>query len=75
VLDTVERLRDAAPRAFAELPVVLAYRFRDLLVHGYTRVDDRRVVEILQTRRDDLQEFRVSSARAVVRVPEDGTPA
>jgi len=33
-------------------------RFRNLLVHGYANVDDRRVVEILHSRLKDLEEFR-----------------
>src|SRR5437868_1189575 len=33
-------------------------RFRNLLVHGYQRVDDARVVEILQSHLDDLDVFR-----------------
>lgn len=40
-------------------------RFRNLLVHGYARVDDHRVVQILRTRLDDLRDFRVAMARAV----------
>lgn len=39
-------------------------RFRNLLVHGYARVDDTRVVEILADRVDDLAAFRVALARA-----------
>jgi uncharacterized protein YutE (UPF0331/DUF86 family) len=42
-----------------------AARFRNLLVHQYMKVDDRRVVEILRTRLDDLDAFRVSLARAL----------
>lgn len=38
--------------------------FRNLLVHGYAEVDDTRVVEILQTRLDDLDAFRRAIARA-----------
>ena len=48
--DRVERLQDMA-------------RFRNLLVHGYAVVDDRRVIEILKTRLGDLDEFRRSLAR------------
>jgi uncharacterized protein YutE (UPF0331/DUF86 family) len=40
-------------------------RFRNLLVHGYTDVDDRRVVEILHTRLDDLDRFRVALAALI----------
>lgn len=40
-------------------------RFRNLLVHGYARVDDRRVVEILQTRLGDLDDIRRQVAAAV----------
>ena len=39
-------------------------RFRNLLVHGYARVDDTRVVEILRDRVDDLTAFRTALARA-----------
>jgi uncharacterized protein YutE (UPF0331/DUF86 family) len=37
-------------------------RFRNLLVHGYADVDDRRVVEILRSRLDDLDRFRTAIA-------------
>lgn len=37
-------------------------RFRNLLVHGYSDVDDRRVVEILGSRLDDFDAFRASVA-------------
>jgi uncharacterized protein YutE (UPF0331/DUF86 family) len=39
-------------------------RFRNLLVHGYAKVDDTRVVEILRDRVDDLAAFRIAIARA-----------
>jgi uncharacterized protein YutE (UPF0331/DUF86 family) len=39
-------------------------RFRNLLVHGYAKVDDTRVVEILRDRVDDLAAFRIALARA-----------
>jgi uncharacterized protein YutE (UPF0331/DUF86 family) len=39
-------------------------RFRNLLVHGYAKVDDTRVVEILGERVDDLAAFRTALARA-----------
>jgi uncharacterized protein YutE (UPF0331/DUF86 family) len=43
----------------AELADALAdaARFRNLLVHQYADVDDGRVVEILRTRMDDLDQF------------------
>jgi uncharacterized protein YutE (UPF0331/DUF86 family) len=41
-------------------------RFRNLLVHQYGFVDDRRVVEILRTRVDDLARFRTALARAAL---------
>ncbi|MGH3614624.1 MAG: HepT-like ribonuclease domain-containing protein [Pseudonocardia sp.] len=41
-----------------------AARFRNLIVHGYAQVDDERVVEILKTRLDDLDRFRVALAAA-----------
>jgi uncharacterized protein YutE (UPF0331/DUF86 family)/predicted nucleotidyltransferase len=40
-------------------------RFRNLLVHVYQRVDDRRVVEILKTRLGDFDAYREHIARAV----------
>jgi uncharacterized protein YutE (UPF0331/DUF86 family) len=39
-------------------------RFRNLLVHGYARVDDTRVVDVLHDRVDDLAAFRTALARA-----------
>ena len=41
-------------------------RFRNLLVHGYGKVDDHRVVEILHTRLDELAWFRIALARAAL---------
>jgi len=41
-------------------------RFRNLLVHGYAEVDDRRVVAILQERLGDLAAFRQHLARAAI---------
>ena len=41
-------------------------RFRNLLVRGYATVDDRRVVEILRTRLDDLMRFRTALGRAAL---------
>jgi uncharacterized protein YutE (UPF0331/DUF86 family) len=49
--ETAEELRDTA-------------RFRNLLVHGYAKVDDERVVEILRDRVDDLARFRTALAQA-----------
>lgn len=40
-------------------------RFRNLLVHLYERVDDRRVVEILKSRLGDFDAFREQIARGV----------
>lgn len=42
-----------------------AARFRNLLVHQYMKVDDRRVVEILRTRLETLDAFRTEIARAL----------
>jgi uncharacterized protein YutE (UPF0331/DUF86 family) len=39
-----------------------AARFRNVLVHQYTDVDDDRVVEILRTRLDDLDRFVTTMA-------------
>ena len=51
-------------------------RFRNLLVHGYFQVDDRRVVEILHTRLGDFDTFRTEVAQAVLRYPHgpESTP-
>jgi len=40
-------------------------RFRNLLVHGYRKVNERTVVEILETRLGDLDAFRASVAARV----------
>ena len=40
-------------------------RFRNLLVHQYADVDDRRVVEIARTRLDDLSDAAAALARLV----------
>jgi uncharacterized protein YutE (UPF0331/DUF86 family) len=37
-------------------------RFRNVLVHGYQRVDDGRVVEILRSRLDDFERFKAATA-------------
>lgn len=50
--DLTARLRDMA-------------RFRNLLVHGYARVDDVRVLAILRSHVTDLDAFRAAVARAV----------
>ena len=41
-------------------------RFRNLLVHGYVDVDDRRVIEILQSRLGDLHDLRSGIARQLL---------
>lgn len=51
--DLVERLKVMA-------------RFQNLLVHGYAVVDDARVVEILQARLGDLDDFRRQIAQVVI---------
>ena len=53
-------------RASVPTPQAMA-RLRNLLVHGYFRVDDRRVVEILHTRLGDFDTFRTEVARAALR--------
>lgn len=45
-------------------------RFRNLLVHHYADVDDRRVVAILQTRLGDFDRFVVEVARLALQEPE-----
>ena len=42
-------------------------RFRNLLVHGYLRVDDQRVIQILRTRLADFDLFRADVAQAALR--------
>ena len=37
-------------------------RFRNLLVHGYAKVDDEQVIDLLVTRLGDLDAFRVALA-------------
>ena len=44
--------------------LVTMARFRNLLVHGYAVVDDTRVIGILKTHLEDLDEFRQSLGRA-----------
>jgi uncharacterized protein YutE (UPF0331/DUF86 family) len=76
-----ERLR--GPSSFADIFTILGEngylsedivpalrsmaRFRNLLVHGYQRVDDARVVEILRSHLDDLEVFRSQIARDIGR--------
>lgn len=49
-----------------DVPTFIAMAgFRNLLVHGYAVVDDRRVVEILHERLDDLDRFRTTVASSV----------
>jgi uncharacterized protein YutE (UPF0331/DUF86 family) len=80
-----ERLR--APETFADAFTVLGEagilpddlartledmaRFRNLLVHGYARVDDRRVEQILRTRLGELERARVTLSRAAGSGPPD----
>lgn len=47
-----------------------AARLRNLLVHGYARVDDRRVVEALRRGLGDLHGFRVAIARRALDTEE-----
>lgn len=44
-------------------------KFRNLLVHLYGRVNDRRVYEILQTRLEDFERFEVSVQEFLRRFP------
>ncbi|CAN5767834.1 DUF86 domain-containing protein [soil metagenome] len=44
-----------------------AARFRNLLVHQYAEVDNEQVVDVLASRLDDLDGFRVQLAQAVSR--------
>lgn len=75
-----ERLR--TPKSFADVFLVLGEagfvpkelvpaleemaKFRNLLVHVYAEVDDRRVVEILGTRLGDFDAFRAAIARTAL---------
>lgn len=49
-------------------------RFRNLLVHGYLRIDDRRVAEILESRLDDLDRFRREVAGTALAEPPTQPP-
>lgn len=76
----------AAPDSFSEVFTILgeagfltndiarvmerAARFRNLLVHQYAEVDNGRVVDVLASRLDDLDQFRVQLAEAVRRTEE-----
>lgn len=60
----VLRERDILPAQLAERLLGMA-GFRNLLVHGYARVDDARVREILHTRLDDLEAYRRALGRLV----------
>ena len=82
----VSTLRLRAPRSYADAFAVLGEAgllddalvdrlapmagFRNLLVHGYARVDDSRVVTILQTRVSDLERFSVAMAVATLAEPD-----
>jgi uncharacterized protein YutE (UPF0331/DUF86 family) len=45
-------------------------RFRNAIVHGYERIDDRRVYEIMATRLGDFDHF-IEAIRAFCQPPED----
>ena len=62
-IDALHRLATRDPMELLGDDDLLA-RFRNLLVHGYAKVDDTRVVEILRDRVDDLTAFRTALARA-----------
>jgi uncharacterized protein YutE (UPF0331/DUF86 family) len=63
--DVFSALGSAGYLPSSDVPTLQAMaRFRNLLVHGYARVDDSRVIEILRTRLDDLDRFRVAIAQA-----------
>lgn len=51
--------RDLVPRLQAMA------RFRNVLVHGYLRVEDSRVIEILATRLEDFDGFKAAVARSL----------
>jgi uncharacterized protein YutE (UPF0331/DUF86 family) len=60
-----------AEAGFVPAPLVATLqdmaRFRNLLVHGYFRVDDQRVVQILGSHLEDFETFRVEVARTALR--------
>lgn len=60
MLTQADLLPEEVGRAMEE-----AARFRNLLVHQYAQVDDRRGVEILATRLDDFDAFRRALAEAI----------
>ncbi len=47
-------------------PLQAMARFRNLLVHGYQRVNEERVVEILRTRLSDFEVFRAAVAETAL---------
>lgn len=50
------------------VPTLIAMAgFRNLLVHGYADIDDRRVIATLHQHLDDFDRFRSAVARAAVR--------
>jgi len=68
-LDFADTFASLAEGGFLDAATVLDLqrmaRFRNLLVHGYQKVDDRKVVEILRTRLDDLEALRRTIAGRV----------
>jgi len=51
-----------------DVPTLIAMAgFRNLLVHGYAEIDDRRVIAVLHERLDDFDRFRSALASSVVR--------
>lgn len=60
VLDEAGYLADGSAGRLQDMA-----RFRNLLVHGYARVDDERVVDILRSRVGDLDGFRQDVARSL----------
>jgi uncharacterized protein YutE (UPF0331/DUF86 family) len=62
--DVLASLGEAGIVDQADVPTLQAMaRFRNLLIHGYATVDDRRVIEILRTRLGDFDAFRRQVAR------------
>jgi uncharacterized protein YutE (UPF0331/DUF86 family) len=60
----------------ADVPTLIAMAgFRNLLVHGYAKIDDRRVIDTLHHHLDDFDRFRRALAGSITGPPDGGTPS